>query len=248
MKILTLLLLTIITFATTAQELKLVTKTSQSNPFTSYKEEYYVLKDNKKIRHGSYKKWVNGRISLEGFHKNDNMDSTWTTYSSLGHIVSTGNYANNTKVGLWKFYDKDEPEQVYNYSTQTLVYFKPEDKPAAYTIINGADTTYSVLSRQPLTIGGKYAFYEVIAKNLRYPVAAHKSGITGRVYVAFTIDETGKTADHKVLKNGNKHLDAEAIRVVKLLDNWLPALKEDKPVKVVNIVPITFNNAGIINP
>ncbi|UTA67259.1 energy transducer TonB [Emticicia sp. 21SJ11W-3] len=248
MKTLTLLLLSLTILTTAAQELKLVSKSSQPNPFTNYKEEYYVLKNDKKNRQGSYKKWVNGKISLEGFYKNDKMDSTWTTFSSLGYIISSGNYAKDTKVGIWKFNDKDGLEQEYNYSTNMLVYFRPEKTPTNYAIIKGTDTTYSVVSRPPLTIGGSYALYETIAKNLRYPVAAHKKNATGKVYVSFTIDETGNAAGHKVLKNGNKDLDNEALRVVKLLDKWIPALKDGIPVKVVHVIPVTFQNAGIINP
>ncbi|PLK45269.1 hypothetical protein [Emticicia sp. TH156] len=71
-------------------------------------------------------------------------------------------------------YDRDGLEQEYDYSSNTLVSFRPEPKPTASAIINGTDTTWSAVSRPPSTIGASYALYETIAINLRSSLTARK--------------------------------------------------------------------------
>lgn len=48
MKTLLIALFTLSIFTATAQELKKITKTGSTSPFTNYKEEYEVLKEEKK--------------------------------------------------------------------------------------------------------------------------------------------------------------------------------------------------------
>ena len=55
-----------------------------------------------------------------------------------------------------------------------------------------------------------------------------------------TVDEKGSIADPILLKSANPLLDAEAMRVVKLMPKWKPAINEGKPVAVKYVVPITF--------
>ncbi|MBA4848749.1 energy transducer TonB [Emticicia sp. BO119] len=229
------------------QELKKVVKKHSSNPFTNEREEYEVLSDDKKVRHGLYKKWVNDKLTEEGYYKNNKKDSIWTRYSGQT-ILNIGNYANDEKVGIWEYYiNAIELEQEYDFTKKALVSFKPPRKNIIYQIINDKDTLFAPLSRPPLIIGGQYAYLEKVAKNLRYPIEAMRNNISGTVFVRFMIDETGKTSDFKVVNTRNKSLDREALRVVKLIDDWLPAIKDGKPVKVIHVVPIIFAKDGIVN-
>ncbi|RFS18339.1 energy transducer TonB [Emticicia sp. C21] len=222
------------------QELKKVLKKHSSNPFTNEREEYEVLADDKKVKHGLYKKWVNDKLTEEGYYKNNKKDSIWTRYSGQT-ILNIGNYANDEKVGIWEFYiNATELDQEYDFTKKVLVSFKPPKKNTIYQIISDIDTIYAPLSRPPLIIGGQYAYLEKVAQNLRYPVEAMRNNIGGTVFVRFTIDEAGKTSDFKVINKRNKSLDMEALRVVKLIDDWLPAIKDGKPVKVIHILPIIF--------
>lgn len=224
-----------------AQELKKVTDTSSPSPFNSIKEEYYVLKDAKKVRHGLYKRWMNNKLVEEGYYKNDQKDSTWINYGGNQNVLTIGDYAKDEKVGIWKYFlAGGELEQAYDYTNKTFVSFKTDAPKTSYQVVSGMDTTYEELSRPPMVIGGSRAYLQVIAKNLRIPPGAFRTGARGRVYVRFIIDEAGKTSDFSVLKKGDRDLDAEAIRVVKLIEGWYPALKGDTPVKVIQTIPISF--------
>ncbi len=228
-------------FTAAGQELKKVTDTSSPSPFDNIKEEYYVLKDARKVRHGSYKRWRNNKLVEEGNYKLNQRDSTWIRYGMNLNVISIGNYAKDEKVGIWKYFlAGGELDQAYDYTNKEIVSFKADPPKTTYQVISGKDTTYETLSRPPMMIGGSFAYLEVIAKNLRIPVNAFRTGESGRVYVRFVIDETGKASDFSVLKKGNKDLDAEAIRVVKLIEGWQPALKGETPVKVIHTIPISF--------
>ncbi len=240
-----LIIVALILGASTAfgQELKKVTETASPSPFPfdNTKEEYYVMKDARKIRHGSYKRWRNNKLVEEGYYKNNQKDSTWINYGINMNVLTIGDYAKDEKVGIWKYFlAGGELEQAYDYTNKTFVSFKADPPKTAYQVISGRDTTYEELSRPPMVIGGSRAYLDVIARNLKMPSSAFRRGANGRVYVRFIIDETGKTSDFSVLKKGDKDLDAEAIRVVKLIEGWYPALKGDTPVKVIYTIPVSF--------
>lgn len=223
------------------QELKKVTDTYSTSPFNNFKEEYHVLKDARKVRHGQYKRLMNNKLVEEGYYKNNQKDSTWISYGINLNVLSVGNFAKDEKVGIWKYFlPGGELEQAYDYTNKAFVSVKADPSKTTYQVISGRDTTYEVLSRPPTVIGGSRVYLEVIARNLKMPSSAFRRGANGRVYVRFIIDETGKTSDFGVLKKGDNELDAEAIRVVKLVEGWQPALKGNMPVKVIHTIPISF--------
>lgn len=88
--------------------------------------------------------------------------------------------------------------------------------------------------------GGDKELLNFIAANLRWPEGADKTK-KGRVIVQFTITETGKAIDPKVLMNRiGEEFGAEACRVISLLDNFQPGMMDGKPVAVKYTLPITF--------
>ncbi len=92
---------------------------------------------------------------------------------------------------------------------------------------------------------GPYKFRIWVDKHKRYPRKAKKQGLHGRVIVQFTIDETGKLVDAKVIRGVDELLDKEALRVILAApDKWLPALKYGKPVKQTYTLPVIFKEQG----
>ncbi|GAB3520446.1 TonB family protein [Emticicia fontis] len=232
-----------------SQEVRKVVKTDSSHASLKIREEYYVLRDAKKVKHGLYKKWINEILFMEGYYKYNKKDSIWIRYGSHRNPLVVMHLSPNKGKGIVEFYlPTGELEQKYDYTTNELVYFKPENNGTYHQIITGKDTTYSTLSRPPINIGGRFSYFMTVANNLRYPVSALKNNNVGRIHVSFIIDEKGKRSRFKVIKRGNKIFDEEAIRLVKLIDDWLPAMQDGKPVKVIHIVPITFDTDEIIEP
>jgi periplasmic protein TonB len=88
--------------------------------------------------------------------------------------------------------------------------------------------------------GGQSALSKFISENMKYPPEAIESQISGTVMVFFEVDTTGKISNIKILESAGRLLDREAIRVVKLLPNFIPAMYKYKPVSSYFRLPLTF--------
>jgi len=87
---------------------------------------------------------------------------------------------------------------------------------------------------------GQEGFRQWIGDNLRYPEAAKKDGLTGKVYVQFVVNSKGMVTDVKVVRGISPELDAEAIRVTKSSPAWEPGKHEGKNVAVQFTYPVNF--------
>lgn len=96
------------------------------------------------------------------------------------------------------------------------------------------------LESDPAFPGGQAAMLKFISEQLRYPSEAMKMGIQGKVTVQFEISETGSVGQIRVARGKDPDLDKEAVRVIRLLPNFIPATFNGKPVKVWYTLPITF--------
>lgn len=104
-----------------------------------------------------------------------------------------------------------------------------------------------------------------LAENLKYPESAAKSNTMGTIYVQFDVEKKGKVSNVQIVRSDVKKsnvdevvvvaksnensktdsksisdLEAEAIRVIKLLEDFTPAQKDGKNVKSQFTMPIIF--------
>ncbi len=99
---------------------------------------------------------------------------------------------------------------------------------------------FDVVEQMPEYPGGIEAFMKFLSENVRYPEAASKAGIQGRVLVNFIVEKDGSISNIHVIQNVNEYLDAEAVRVVGAMPKWTPGMHEGKAVRVKYAVPISF--------
>ena len=99
---------------------------------------------------------------------------------------------------------------------------------------------FDVVEKMPEYPGGIEAFMKFLSENVRYPEAASKAGIQGRVLVNFIVEKDGSISNTHVIQNVNEYLDAEAVRVVGAMPKWTPGMQEGKAVRVKYTVPISF--------
>lgn len=69
----------------------------------------------------------------------------------------------------------------------------------------------------PLYPGGAKALKDFVGKEIKYPEAALKQGIEGRVYVSYEVDDTGKVVSSYIEKGLGYGCDEEALRLVNML-------------------------------
>lgn len=116
-------------------------------------------------------------------------------------------------------------------------------------VLDGVDTTSTnkvnekeefigcFLEAQPTFKGGIDSLKKYLAKNLHYPKTATKSGT---VYVQFIIEKDGTITNATVLKGVEPVIDAEALRVVRMMPAWIPAKQQNKPIATKYNLPIKF--------
>ncbi|MFK8039261.1 MAG: TonB family protein [Crocinitomicaceae bacterium] len=102
------------------------------------------------------------------------------------------------------------------------------------------DSVYDKVEKMPEFKGGQSAMIDFIVKNVKYPEKAKKNGIEGTVYMKFTVKTDGRLADISSAKKVNELLDAEGVRVIKLMPKWVPGEKDGKKVAVQYVLPIKF--------
>ncbi|MBQ2208819.1 MAG: TonB family protein [Prevotella sp.] len=103
---------------------------------------------------------------------------------------------------------------------------------------------FDVVEQMPQFPGGPAALMEYLSKNVKYPEEAYKNGIQGRVIVTFVIEKDGSISDANVVKSVDSQIDAEALRVVNSMPNWIPGRQNGETVRVKYTVPITFKLQG----
>jgi TonB family protein len=102
------------------------------------------------------------------------------------------------------------------------------------------DEVFAEVDEMPEYPGGSMGLRQFIAQSVKYPVEAQKKGTQGKVYVNFIVEKDGSVGMAKIARGVSPELDAEALRVVKLLNNWVPGKQKGKPVRVSYTVPINF--------
>ena len=102
------------------------------------------------------------------------------------------------------------------------------------------EVIFQVVEQMPEFPGGMQKALEFLGKNIKYPVAAQEAKIEGRVIVQFVVGRDGSVSDAKVMRGVNPELDAEAVRVVSIMPNWIPGKQRGKAVAVKYTMPIMF--------
>ncbi|MNV06354.1 Gram-negative bacterial tonB protein [compost metagenome] len=126
--------------------------------------------------------------------------------------------------------------------TLTLVSFTAERSETNRNSSLRGDKTQveTEVDKMPEFVGGMDALTKYMVSNVRYPEAAAKAKVTGRVMVSFVVTKEGKVTKAAVKKGVSEELDAEALRVISAMPNWIPAEKDKKKVDAEMVLPISF--------
>ncbi|NCC10256.1 MAG: TonB family protein [Bacteroidia bacterium] len=114
---------------------------------------------------------------------------------------------------------------------------KPKKK---VTVVSSDDDLFIAVEQMPDFPGGQGALMEFLKNNVKYPKEAATSAIQGRVIVQFVIMKDGTVAQPKVVRAVDPSLDAEALRVIRLMPKWTPGKQRGKAVNVKYTVPVMF--------
>lgn len=83
--------------------------------------------------------------------------------------------------------------------------------------------------------GDVNTFRNWVMQNVKFPEAAKKDGVTGKVLAEFIVEKDGSVKNVKIKKGVPKYFDDEVIRVIKSSPKWAPGKN-----KAGDIVRVSF--------
>ena len=115
---------------------------------------------------------------------------------------------------------------------------------AVETVATDNSEVYGAVEVMPEYPGGTTAMFDFIQKNLKYPESAKDKGLEGRVFIGFVVEKDGSLSSFQVLRGVCDEIDAEAVRVLKMMPKWKPGMNNGEPVRVQYTMPFKFQLTG----
>jgi periplasmic protein TonB len=215
--------------------------------YNKIKEYYYVLKDNKTVRDGSYELYLNDYLMESGYYKNGQRDSVWQVFHRNGSVLSQKWYSQGKPTGIWHFYNgRGIEEWSYDFAAgkTTIELSAPPSSTAdiSYYQSDSGRWVSGHLDTPLLLLRGNSEWLSFLNRNLSYPEEALNKGITGKVVISIAVDEQGQITDFEIIETAAPALDLEAMRVVKLYPfQFIAAERNGKKIKAQFHQPIVFH-------
>ena len=100
--------------------------------------------------------------------------------------------------------------------------------------------SFRVVESLPEFPGGMSGLVKWLSKNLKYPPAAQKAKVQGKVIVSFIINTDGTVSGAKVVRPAEEQLDREALRVIGMMPKWKPGEDHGEPCRTMFVIPVVF--------
>ena len=108
---------------------------------------------------------------------------------------------------------------------------------ATGNLVNDGDEILTVAERMPSFKGNGAKW---ISQNLRKPVGNGGEELSGRVILKIVIEKDGSVSNPVLVRRLSRPYDREALRVVRSMPKWNPAMNNGKPVRCYFTIPVTF--------
>jgi TonB family protein len=192
-------------------------------------------------------KYDDGKYLIKDFNKNGTpefiMDSARSTDGLDGHVqyftkkgilIMDGYYDKNVISGNWKIYTEDG-------KFVREISYNPDYIQLDTNLINVPENIESSYEAMPSFEGGDVnKFRQYVQSHLFYPPDCAEKGVSGKIFVKFSVDKYGNVTDVEIVRGVEKNLDKETIRVVSSSPKWTPGYKKGKPVNVQFTFPVVF--------
>jgi TonB family protein len=117
----------------------------------------------------------------------------------------------------------------------------PPPPPPPDTTKSGEPIFFVVEESAQFQGGDLNNFREYVFANVKYPDAAVKNGIQGKVIVQFVVNHLGMVEDVKVIRGVDPLLDLAALAAIKSSPEWKPGRQGGKAVAQLFTMPVNFN-------
>ena len=125
-------------------------------------------------------------------------------------------------------------------SYQEVQRFYPNGEIDLKYTVKGKDTLYYTIPTVDSIALKSDKFIAELAKNLKYPPALKEKGVSGLVWVNFTIAKDGAISDVIVVQSNALAFSAESIIAVQKVGKFPVIYHEGRPVKMKLTLPVMF--------
>ncbi|MGZ5303498.1 MAG: TonB family protein, partial [Bacteroidia bacterium] len=189
--------------------------------------------------------YEDGKLRSEENYKNYQLHGAQTTYYLTGKKQTEIIYENGRKISAksWTKTGKlipepTKPDPTFEVPAKDEIFeLMPWERIVEAPIEE--ESLFVIVEQMPEFPGGQAAMFEFFKNNIQYPKAAIEAGVQGTVYVSMIIKSNCKIDDAKIIKS-IPQLDAEALRLIKLMPDWIPGKQRGKPVDVKINLPVKF--------
>lgn len=201
--------------------------------FTQYKSS-----PRKRIKEGLHTAlYANGQDSLTEVYSNNRREGQVTVYYPDGSIHFAKNYKDGRLEGKFRQYysnGKLRREEYYSENKCTGGKLFADD---------GSELEHQPYTVYPSFPGGIENLMKLIANVTKYPEAARKKGVEGRVILQFVVDQEGKMIHPEVIQSVRYDIDAESLRAFNAIAEvyrWSPGYQDGEAKRVKFTVPLYF--------
>ncbi len=209
------------------------------------------FKDDQKVEEGKYldsKKtgpwkeyYCNSNVKSVVTYENNRPNGYAKMYHENGKISFIKEFKNSEAVGIWMKFDKKG-----NLVSQLNTRDKKDSLNLIYLLYREEvfqqleDEIFIDYGEDHDAIFTEGTLNQFVAKNYKYPDSAFELGLQGKIYVKFAIEIDGTVTDVKIVRGlpDCPECDLEAIKLMKSMPNWIPAVKDRKRVKSYMQFPI----------
>lgn len=115
------------------------------------------------------------------------------------------------------------------------------DKAGALNVAAIIPAVHTEDEYMPTFLGGNlHVFRKWIGKNVKYPDSMKGQGISGTVYIQFTVSPDGTLTSFKTLKSPHADFTSAVVEALKCSPRWIPGIQKLKAVPVVFTIPVGF--------
>ncbi len=120
-----------------------------------------------------------------------------------------------------------------------LIQQKPISKGVQKSLFYSIPIDMREFNEAPVFPGGTEGLYDFLVQRMDYSVVG-QSDVVGVVLVEFDIEADGSVANAELKNSLFPELDKQALRIVKEMPHWQPALKNGSPVRCRYLIPFYY--------
>ncbi len=199
------------------------------------KERYHINEKDRKL--GMYQEWFDDGVLREkgNYNKEGKQHGEWLEYYSNKQLKSSVTYAygiiDGKVITYWSNGKLKREDLFLSGNFHEGKCFDEEGNEIEHF-------DYQIMPSYPKN--GIQGLMTYLSENIQYPKKAKRNGITGKIFVNFTVSKTGTIENVKILRGVHSLLDEEAKRVVEAMPNWIPGEQDGEKVSVSFNLPINF--------